>query len=201
MYSRSLLYHQAYGVLDKYKISKTFFLQTDQSDCAYLDAAPPADPPAAEAESQDPVEEAPEGENLRFGIVPDTSDIIIQTRKAQIAEKAKEAKPEEVKPAPVKLEPVIAPVIAEPLKVEPVKDEPVIADIIKEEKKPETVPEVILKTAETIKESLPAKEIEAIKEAPKVEPVVAEPEKPQEPAAKPIEAPKEEHIKVDDTKS
>lgn len=28
---------QAYGVLDKYKISKTFFVKTDQADCAYLD--------------------------------------------------------------------------------------------------------------------------------------------------------------------
>lgn len=31
---------QAYGVLDKYKISKTFFVKTDQAECAYLDTPP-----------------------------------------------------------------------------------------------------------------------------------------------------------------
>jgi len=30
---------QAYGVLDKYKISKMFFVRTDQADCSYMDAA------------------------------------------------------------------------------------------------------------------------------------------------------------------
>ncbi|XP_011639852.1 apolipoprotein D-like [Pogonomyrmex barbatus] len=40
---------QAYGVLDKYKISKTFFVKTDQSECAYLDAPPTEEPEKAEA--------------------------------------------------------------------------------------------------------------------------------------------------------
>ena len=30
---------QAYGVLDKFKISKTFFVKTDQSDCLFTDPA------------------------------------------------------------------------------------------------------------------------------------------------------------------
>lgn len=34
---------QAYGVLDKFKISKSFFVKTDQSDCVFSD--PSAIPP------------------------------------------------------------------------------------------------------------------------------------------------------------
>ncbi|XP_012536121.2 apolipoprotein D [Monomorium pharaonis] len=37
---------KAYGVLDKYKISKTFFVKTDQTECAYLDT-PPEEPEEA----------------------------------------------------------------------------------------------------------------------------------------------------------
>lgn len=29
----------AYGVLDKYKISRTFFVKTDQADCIFSDPA------------------------------------------------------------------------------------------------------------------------------------------------------------------
>lgn len=31
---------KAYGVLDKYKLSKTFFVKTDQNSCAIAEAAP-----------------------------------------------------------------------------------------------------------------------------------------------------------------
>ena len=39
----------AYGVLDKYKISRTFFVKTDQADCAIAEAAAEAAAKAAEA--------------------------------------------------------------------------------------------------------------------------------------------------------
>lgn len=47
---------RAYGVLDKYKISRTFFLKTDQKDCALggdlAQLPPPYEPPATQ-EGQD----------------------------------------------------------------------------------------------------------------------------------------------------
>lgn len=52
---------QAYGILDKYKISRTFFVKTDQSDCMFTD--PAAIPPDANQEQKvreprDPPDEA-----------------------------------------------------------------------------------------------------------------------------------------------
>ncbi|EFN80482.1 Apolipoprotein D [Harpegnathos saltator] len=41
---------KAYGVLDKYKISKTFFVKTDQADCAYLDTPATEKPPKKKPE-------------------------------------------------------------------------------------------------------------------------------------------------------
>ena len=41
----------AYGILDKYKISRTFFVKTDQNDCLFsepLTAEPPVDTPEDE---------------------------------------------------------------------------------------------------------------------------------------------------------
>ncbi|XP_063994461.1 apolipoprotein D-like [Diachasmimorpha longicaudata] len=176
---------QAYGVLDKYKISKTFFVKTDQNDCAYLDSAPPVEPPAEVENQADHVEEAQEGQNLRSAIIPDAPEIIIQTRKAELSEKAKESN------APAVKSPVGS---TELLKAEPLKEEPVLTEVIKEEKKtPATVPEVILKTAEIGNESSPAKEIEEpVKHVQKTEPVLSETDKLEESAEKPIQLPKEE---------
>ncbi|XP_011307795.1 apolipoprotein D [Fopius arisanus] len=181
---------KAYGVLDKYKISKTFFVKTDQNDCAYLDSPPPVETTIEEQNQADHVEEVSEGENLRSAIIPDAPEIIIQTRKAELAEQAKESKLEVVK------EP------AEHLKAETIKEEPVLTEVVKEESKPETVPEVILKTAE-IKESTPAKEQpvkqpvkqpvnqpEPVEQAQNAEPVLSEPENLQA-ADQSTELPKE----------
>ncbi|XP_076228970.1 apolipoprotein D-like [Nomia melanderi] len=71
---------KAYSVLDKYKISRTFFVKTDQDDCAYLDTKPTkpeeAEPPKEEATPQK--EEAPQKnpENVRSAVVPDAPALI-----------------------------------------------------------------------------------------------------------------------------
>lgn len=98
---------QAYGVLDKYKISKVFFVKTNQDDCAYLDslqaeqADKPTEPPkknqnalVVEAE-EDQEDEQPQplagkSADLRSEhITPDAPEAIIKTRKAEIAAKEK----------------------------------------------------------------------------------------------------------------
>lgn len=119
---------QAYGVLDKYKISKTFFVKTDQ-DCAYLDA------PLEESSEKKPEAEKPVTEKRK--------------RKPQSAE-PNESSRSTLNDAEVKEEvkaeagitgesaPSYIPIIAE----EPAKLEQPI----------ETVPERIWKIAEAIKE-------------------------------------------------
>ncbi|KOC60381.1 Apolipoprotein D [Habropoda laboriosa] len=70
---------KAYAVLDKYKISKTFFVKTDQEDCAYLDTNPVA-----------PAEETAENsseENVRQAIAPDVPEIIVEIENAKEEEK------------------------------------------------------------------------------------------------------------------
>ncbi|OAD56248.1 Apolipoprotein D, partial [Eufriesea mexicana] len=79
---------KAYAVLDKYKISKTFFIKTDQDDCAYLDATP-TKPAEAETQSENKPEEASEtnNENVR-SVVPDAPEVIVEMKKDK--EKAKQ---------------------------------------------------------------------------------------------------------------
>nr|WJZ69064.1 apolipoprotein D-like protein 2 [Nilaparvata lugens] len=85
---------KAYGVLDKYKISRTFFVKTDQADCAIAEAAAAAGPDAVD-------------ENK-----------VIQTKSAApvpSAEKTDAVVAEEVvKPAPAAVEPAVVPAAAVP---------------------------------------------------------------------------------------
>lgn len=116
---------QAYGVLDKYKISKTFFVKTDQAECAYLDT-PPEEPdaakkPVADKRKRKPQPAEPNG-NLRSAITSDDTEI----KEEEVAGITDEKVPSD-----------IPKIIAE----EPANLEPV-----------ETVPERILKIAEAIKE-------------------------------------------------
>lgn len=59
--------------MDKYKISKTFFVKTDQEDCAYLDSLAATEKPMATPQSEIPVEEAPQ--QLRSAITPDETHV------------------------------------------------------------------------------------------------------------------------------
>ncbi|KAG5347312.1 APOD protein, partial [Acromyrmex charruanus] len=124
---------KAYGVLDKYKISKTFFVKTDQAECAYLDSTT--------EESEEPEQEKPEksekrkqrpqptepNESSRSSIALNDADTEIKEKEEPTAgitgEKALSDIPKIIAEEPVKLEQPI-----------------------------ETVPERILKLAETIKE-------------------------------------------------
>ncbi|XP_060818861.1 apolipoprotein D-like [Bombus pascuorum] len=89
---------KAYAVLDSYKISKTFFVKTDQQDCAYLDTPKPVETSEIQGD-QAPVE-APQkdSENVRAAVVPDAPEVIVEmntkeeeksTKKPQTAENAK----------------------------------------------------------------------------------------------------------------
>ncbi|XP_033307424.1 uncharacterized protein LOC117209457 [Bombus bifarius] len=89
---------KAYAVLDSYKISKTFFVKTDQQDCAYLDTPKPLETSEIQGD-QAPVE-APQKdtENVRAAVVPDAPEVIVEmntkedeklTKKSQTAENAK----------------------------------------------------------------------------------------------------------------
>ncbi|KAG7205485.1 hypothetical protein KM043_007472 [Ampulex compressa] len=72
---------KAYGVLDKYKISKTFFVKTDQEDCSYSAAStekPAVDKPT-EAPAQPAVEE-PAG-NYRAALVPEQPEAPVEAEK------------------------------------------------------------------------------------------------------------------------
>ncbi|NP_001153453.1 apolipoprotein D-like precursor [Nasonia vitripennis] len=188
---------KAYGVLDKYKISKVFFVKTNQDDCAYLDslqaeqAAKPTEPPkknqtpqVAEAEEEQEEEDQPKplaGKSADFRsehITPDAPEAIIKTRKAEIAAKEKL---QEI------TEPIVEAVVeaAEPAVAAP------------EENAVKSVPEVILKIADQAKELAkePAQEPSiATQEAAITEPIKEEPAAAiaDEPAAPVIaEEPKE----------
>ncbi|XP_034183403.2 apolipoprotein D [Osmia lignaria lignaria] len=85
---------KAYAVLDKYKISKTFFVKTDQEDCAFLDAPPAKPVEVAEAVSQSEEnpqesEEKPE-HSVRTAVVPDAPQIIIEANNEKLSLKAQE---------------------------------------------------------------------------------------------------------------
>lgn len=111
---------QAYGVLDKYKISKTFFVKTDQADCAYLDSRIP----------DEPITKKPVRQN---------SQTAASNVKSAIALNDDEAREE-----------AEVGILAEKPSLDSSK---IIAEeSTKVEQSVETVPERILKVAETIKE-------------------------------------------------
>ncbi|XP_076659505.1 uncharacterized protein LOC143362889 [Halictus rubicundus] len=108
---------QAYSVLDKYKISRTFFVKTDQDDCAYL-AATTSKPEEASAEAPQKNQE-----NVRSAIVPDSPALI-----AEQADKKDEKEPllvpavENLKKIPVKTVPEQILVVANAAKGDPQSD-------------------------------------------------------------------------------
>lgn len=114
---------KAYGVLDKYKISKTFFVKTDQADCAYLEADTRI--------TEKPVTQKPAEQN---------SQTAESSAKSAVAQNDAHIEVKEEPEAGISAEKAAfdAPKIIteEFVKVEPI----------------ETVPERILKIAETIKE-------------------------------------------------
>ncbi|KAH0567330.1 probable serine/threonine-protein kinase kinX [Cotesia glomerata] len=208
---------QAYGVLDKYKISKTFFVKTDQEDCAFLDSLGSTEKPIAPPQSDIPVEEAPQ--QLRSAITPDKTHV----NKIKDTEKKVEEPVEKIEPtvnvkavktdAPEKIEEgkedeekkIIADK-KEAIVIKEVKDEP--TDKESEDKiTPVKVPEVIYKKSaekneekekeEKIieKEENNTEKAEAIAaEIPKLEPVAETPDsKPEEQAPNSqADTPKEE---------
>ncbi|KAG8037738.1 hypothetical protein G9C98_005949 [Cotesia typhae] len=212
---------QAYGVLDKYKISKTFFVKTDQEDCAYLDSLAATEKPIATPQSEIPVEEAPQ--QLRSAITPDETHVNqikdtekkveepvekivptvnVKAVKTDVPEKIEEEKEDEEKKIIADKKEAI--VIKD---VKEVKDEP--TDKESEDKiTPVKVPEVIYKkSAEKNEEKEKEEKIiekeennmekaEAIAaEIPKLEPVAETPDsKPEEqaPNSQQADAPKEE---------
>ncbi|CAK9811019.1 Apolipoprotein D [Anthophora plagiata] len=115
---------KAYGVLDKYKISKTFFVKTDQEDCAYLDTQPVA-----------PAEETTENnseENVRDAVMPDVPEVIVELESAKEEEKIQK-KPEAVesiKKKPVKIIPERIMEVADAA-----KEETLMKDVKMEEQK------------------------------------------------------------------
>ncbi|XP_012286567.1 apolipoprotein D isoform X4 [Orussus abietinus] len=64
---------KAYGVLDKYKISKTFFVKTDQEDCAYLASLPESSSKSPAPAPSQP-ETAAQEERRRPGPGPGAAD-------------------------------------------------------------------------------------------------------------------------------
>lgn len=113
---------QAYGVLDKYKISKTFFVKTDQADCAHLEVDTRI--------TEKPVTQKPQNSQTSESNVKS----VIAQNDADIQER----------------EETEAGISAEKASLDAPK---IIADeSVKIEQSVETVPERILKIAETIKE-------------------------------------------------
>ncbi|TGZ47614.1 Apolipoprotein D [Temnothorax longispinosus] len=160
---------KAYGVLDKYKISKTFFVKTDQAECAYLD--PPSEESAEKPEVEKPVGEkrkrkpqpAEPSENFRSAIALSDAEVAIKQKEEAEAAITGEKAPSD-----------IPKIIAE----EPAKLEQPI----------ETIPERILKIAEAIKEeSGDAKDKMIIVEV-KEESVAENPKEEKSELAKEIEA-------------
>ncbi|XP_029162001.1 LOW QUALITY PROTEIN: uncharacterized protein LOC114933539 [Nylanderia fulva] len=113
---------KAYGVLDKYKISKTFFVKTDQADCAYLDSRltekPTTEKPARSASAQNTVESS-----VKSAPNDKTPNIEAREEAEVLAEKSS----------------LDIPLI-------------IVEESAKLEQPVETIPERILKIAETIKE-------------------------------------------------
>lgn len=156
--------------MDKYKISKSYLITSDQTECKYTGVEDTGSTPAETGEQPEeaPVEEAPE--NLRSAIIPHDSEADDESQEI--------SKPEETH--------------AESL------NEKLLATSVKEENDklplPSSVAAVVLKTVEGAKEEeiKEDKKSEKIKEPtvilPKVEPVVLA----AEPIKKPVTLLKEE---------
>ncbi|KAK0171216.1 hypothetical protein PV328_008967 [Microctonus aethiopoides] len=161
---------KAYAVLDAYKISKSYMITTDQTECKYtgVEDAGVTLAETGEQPEEPHVEEAPE--NLRSAIIPHDSEADDESQEI--------SKPEETH--------------AEPL------NEKLLATSVKEEDDklplPSTVAAVVLKTAESAKEEEIKEEKKSEKTEeptvilPKVEPVVLA----VEPIKKPVTLLKEE---------
>ncbi|CAK9823936.1 Apolipoprotein D [Anthophora retusa] len=112
---------KAYAVLDKYKISKTFFVKTDQEDCAYLDTQPVA--PAEETTEKN------SDENVRDAVVPDVPEVIVELE--SVKEEKIQKKPEAVentKKKPVKIIPERIMEVADAAKEETLMKDPKIEE-------------------------------------------------------------------------
>ncbi|KAF3425102.1 hypothetical protein E2986_12816 [Frieseomelitta varia] len=72
---------KAYAVLDKYQISKMFFVKTDQEDCAYLEASA--------AQNDQTSEEAPQRdtENVRTALTSDAAEATLEMKNTKENEK------------------------------------------------------------------------------------------------------------------
>ncbi|XP_053978719.1 apolipoprotein D-like [Hylaeus volcanicus] len=73
---------KAYAVLDKYKISRTFFVKTDQNDCAYSEpeeTKPGEAAPSVEDADKNP-EKKPEkdSENVRTAAMPEPPQLVVE---------------------------------------------------------------------------------------------------------------------------
>ncbi|XP_014482005.1 PREDICTED: uncharacterized protein LOC106748207 isoform X2 [Dinoponera quadriceps] len=110
---------KAYGVLDKYKISKTFFVKTDQADCASLETPPPKKPAAEKPVAEEPA--ADEG-NVSSRSIITLEDVENETKLLA-----------EVDTSDEKATSDISEIIAQPLAVETVPERILkIAEAIKE---------------------------------------------------------------------
>ncbi|KZC05232.1 PREDICTED: apolipoprotein D-like [Dufourea novaeangliae] len=141
---------QAYAVLDKYKISRTFFVKTDQDDCAYLASLPtkPAEPEVEDAEKPEKKSEE-DTSCVRSAVIPDAPSVIVDAEVAKEDEELVASVPadENLRKLVVNTVPEHIMVIADNMK------EDLLMDSIKmaEEKKP-SEPE-IEKASEAIKDA------------------------------------------------
>ncbi|KAK9310659.1 hypothetical protein QLX08_000182 [Tetragonisca angustula] len=117
---------KAYAVLDKYQISKMFFVKTDQEDCAYLEAS--------EVQNDQTSEEAPQKdtENVRTALTPDAPEATLEMKNTKENEKTLTKQPqiiENLKKKPINTVPERIMEVADTLK----QDAPVNGAKIKNE--------------------------------------------------------------------
>ncbi|XP_076246977.1 apolipoprotein D-like [Calliopsis andreniformis] len=122
---------KAYAVLDRYKISKTFFVKTDQEDCALLDKPLPAQPAA---EGPQPAESQNENAGkVRFAI-PDAPQIIVELNKEKEEKNAIPAMADKPKKKPVNTVPELIMEAADAMKEDMLMDS---SEVVSESKKNE----------------------------------------------------------------
>ncbi|XP_078053454.1 apolipoprotein D-like [Augochlora pura] len=132
---------KAYSVLDKYKISRTFFVKTDQDDCAHLDAVKPE----VASEGEQPQKNT---ENVRSAVVPDSPSIIADNAAKRSAKPAASVPAvEKVKKVPVNTVPERIMVVAGSTK------ETLQADSTKLSEEKEISEPAIEKAPETVQEA------------------------------------------------
>ncbi|XP_011160585.2 apolipoprotein D [Solenopsis invicta] len=113
---------KAYGVLDKYKISKTFFVKTDQAECAYLDT-PPEEEEKPEPEKRKRKPQSVELNESYRSTIPVDANTEIKEEVGIISEKALADSPK-IAEEPAKLEQPIETVPERILKIaEAIKEE------------------------------------------------------------------------------